>query len=253
MEEKQNSQTFQDFSQSVFKPETREEILEIVKNCYKKNIPLENVDYVIPTHVHLDHAGGAGELMRRLPNAKLVIHPRGARHMIDPSRLKAGASTVYGEEMFKEHYGDLIPIPEDRVIIPEDESTIDFNGRLLKFLHTPGHAKHHFCIIDSMSNGMFTGDTFGVAYPELTGTELPYIFPPSSPVDFNPEDWIDSINRLMGTNSEQAYLTHFGKVSNLQPLAETLKTMVNEFADLAKSSDCPSSLSTAIKEHMING
>ena len=219
----------------------------------EKNIPIENVDYVIPTHVHLDHAGGAGELMRQLPNAKLIVHPRGARHMIDPSKLKAGASAVYGEEMFKKHYGDLIPIPKERVMSPDDGSTIDFHGRPLMFLHTPGHAKHHICIIDSMSNGMFTGDTFGVAYPELNGSSLPYIFSPSSPVDFDPEDWIDSINKLMATNSQHAYLTHFGKVSNLQPLADALKIMVNEFANLAKNTDDFDALSIAIKDHMING
>lgn len=225
-------------------------LMQILK---ERQIPLENVDYVIPTHVHLDHAGGAGELIRQLPNAKLVIHPRGARHMIDPSKLKAGASAVYGEEMFKKHYGDLIPIPENRVIIPDDGSTIDFHGRPLLFMHTPGHAKHHFCIIDSMSNGMFTGDTFGVAYPELDGSSQPYIFSPSSPVDFNPEDWIGSINKLMATSSKHAYLTHFGRVSDLQPLANTLITMVNEFANLAKTSDGFDSLSIAIKEYMING
>jgi glyoxylase-like metal-dependent hydrolase (beta-lactamase superfamily II) len=219
----------------------------------EKNIPIENVDYVIPTHVHLDHAGGAGELMRQLPNAKLVIHPRGAKHMTDPSRLQAGASAVYGEAMFKQHYGELIPIPEERVIIPDDDSTIDFRGRPLTFLHTPGHAKHHFCIIDPTSNGMFTGDTFGVAYPELDGHSSPYIFPPSSPVDFDPEDWIDSIHRLMATKSKYAYLTHFGKVGNLQPLAETLIIMVNEFAELAQTTSSPAALHTAVKEHMLQG
>jgi len=205
-------------------------ILELLE---EKNIPIENVDYVIPTHVHLDHAGGAGRLMQLAPNAQLIIHPRGARHMIDPSRLQAGASAVYGEVEFKKHYGDLIAISEQRVTSAEDGFSLSFQGRELTFLDTPGHAKHHFCIIDKHSNGMFTGDTFGVAYPELTVNNQPFIFPPSSPVDFHPQDWLTSIDKLMATGCNRAYLTHFNKVDNLEPLAKTLRERVKLFAELA--------------------
>jgi glyoxylase-like metal-dependent hydrolase (beta-lactamase superfamily II) len=218
----------------------------------EKNIPVENVDYVIPTHVHLDHAGGAGELMRHLPHAKLIVHPRGARHMIDPSRLQAGASAVYGAEEFNKHYGELIPIDEDKVIAAEDGYSADLNGRCLKFIHTPGHAKHHFCIIDEKSNGMFTGDTFGVAYPELTRADSPFIFPPSSPIDFDPDDWLASIDKLMSTGCNTAYLTHYGYVSDLQPLADTLRKSVKQFAAFARQADSVDQLGTLVTDYLVS-
>lgn len=223
-------------------------LLELLE---EKNISIENVDYVIPTHVHLDHAGGAGSMMQHAPNAQLIIHPRGARHMINPSRLQAGASAVYGEDEFKKHYGDLIAIDEQRVTQADDGFSINFQGRELKFIDTPGHAKHHFCIIDEDSNGIFTGDTFGVAYPELTVNEQPFIFPPSSPVDFNPQDWLNSIDKIMAAGCNRAYLTHFNKVDNLQPLAKTLRERVILFAKFAVQSPNAQELKSQIQRYFI--
>jgi glyoxylase-like metal-dependent hydrolase (beta-lactamase superfamily II) len=223
----------------------------LIELLAEKNIPIENVDYVIPTHVHLDHAGGAGSMIQHAPNAQLIIHPRGARHMIDPSRLQAGASAVYGEDEFKKHYGDLVAIDEQRVTIAEDDFKVDFQGRTLKFIDTPGHAKHHFCIIDEDSNGIFTGDTFGVAYPELTVNEQPFIFPPSSPVDFNPQDWLTSIDKIMAARCDRAYLTHFNKVDNLQPLANTLQGRVTLFAEFAVQSPNSQELKAQIQGYFI--
>ncbi|MDX2425535.1 MAG: MBL fold metallo-hydrolase [Cycloclasticus sp.] len=224
-------------------------LLELLE---KKNIPLENVGYVIPTHVHLDHAGGAGSLMQQLPNAQLIIHPRGARHMIDPSRLQAGASAVYGATEFKKHYGDLIPIHEDRVTEADDGFSINFQGRKLEFIDTPGHAKHHFCIIDKSSKGMFTGDTFGVAYPELTVNGRPFIFPPSSPVDFDPDDWLTSIDKLMATGCDRAYLTHYSSVEDLEPLAATLRERIKLFAQMAQQSSNNEALASQISRYLID-
>jgi len=223
-------------------------LLELLE---EKNIPLENVDYVIPTHVHLDHAGGAGSLMQHATNAQLIIHPRGARHMIDPSRLQAGASAVYGEAEFKKHYGDLVAIDEQRVTTAEDGFSINFQGRTLSFIDTPGHAKHHFCIVDKHSNGIFTGDTFGVAYPELTVNNQPFIFPPSSPVDFNPQDWLTSIDKIMAASCNRAYLTHFNKVDNLQPLATALRERITLFAQLAMQSTDNDQLKIQIRDYFI--
>ena len=112
----------------------------------EKNISTDVVDYIILTHIHLDHAGGAGELIRHLPNAKVYVHERGAQHLIDPSKLRAGVIGVYGELFFKQFLGDLIPIAADKVIIAKDGDSLDLGGRLLKFIDTPGHARHHLCI-----------------------------------------------------------------------------------------------------------
>lgn len=223
-------------------------LLELLKI---KNIPVDNVDFIIPTHVHLDHAGGAGSLMQQCPNAQLIIHPRGARHMIDPSRLQASASSVYDEAEFKKQYGNLVPIDQQRVTEANDGLRLNFQNRLLEFIDTPGHAKHHVCIIDKTSNGMFTGDTFGVAYPELTVNGQPFIFPPSSPVDFDPADWLESIDKLMNTQCDRAYLTHFCMVDNLNPLAESLRRRIKIFADLALQTTSDKDLGDKIKNYFV--
>ena len=116
-------------------------------------LPVEAVDYVIATHVHLDHAGGAGLLMQQLPAATLVVHPLGAPHLIDPARLMASARGVYGDEEVARSYGELVPVAPQRVLRTEDGMTIDFAGRPLTFLDTPGHARHHHCIWDERSRG----------------------------------------------------------------------------------------------------
>ncbi len=193
----------------------------------------ETVDYVIPTHVHLDHAGGAGGLMARCPNARLVIHPKGAPHMIDPSKLAAGATTVYGEQEFARHFGTLVPIPAERVIVAEDPTTIDLDRRPLTFIATPGHANHHGCIFDEHTQGWFTGDTFGIAYPELHTPSGPFLFAPTTPVAFDPDAWQKSLDRLMGFDPRAVYLTHYGRVDDPQALEEELRRSIRDLTELA--------------------
>ena len=127
----------------------------LLKVLEDKGISQEKVTHVMHTHVHLDHAGGAGVLIQESPNAVLVIHPRGARHMIHPEKLIAGTVTVYGEEKTQKLYGKIFPVPEERVLIAEDESRIDFHGRSLLFLDTPVHARHDYCVIDESTNSLF--------------------------------------------------------------------------------------------------
>jgi len=148
-------------------------ILEVLES---KGLNFDNVRYVIPTHVHLDHAGGAGELMYQCKHAELIIHPFGAAHMIDPSRLEAGTIAVYGADKFRDLYGSIRPIDASRVIEASDNFKVKLNGRELEFLDTPGHAKHHFCVVDKTSQGIFTGDTFGLCYPQLTTKHGPFAF-----------------------------------------------------------------------------
>lgn len=201
----------------------------------RKAIPLENVDYVIVTHVHLDHAGGAGALMAHLPNARLVVHPRGARHMIDPSRLVAGAATVYGEDGMDRLFGRIVPVPAERVIEAPDGFSLSLNGRPLLFLDTPGHARHHFCIYDENSRGVFTGDTFGISYREFDVAGREFIFPTTTPVQFEPEAAHASIDRLMELKPVHMYLTHYGQVSRPEQLAVELHRTLDDFVGLAES------------------
>jgi len=195
----------------------------------------EQVDWLILTHVHLDHAGGAGELMAKLPNAQLVAHPRGARHMVDPSMLWAGASAVYGEETMQREYGRLRPVPAERVIESADGYVVDLQGRPLLCLETPGHAKHHQAIYDERAHVCFTGDTFGLSYRELDTAAGPFILPTTTPVQFDPVALHTSINRLLALKPEAMYLTHYGRVEAVSRLAEDLHELIDAMVAIAQS------------------
>lgn len=196
-----------------------------------------DVDWLLVTHVHLDHAGGAGALMTRLPNARLVVHPRGARHMIDPSKLIAGATAVYGEEEMMRSYGEILAVAEERVVIAEDGHTVDFNGRELQCIDTPGHARHHYCVWDARSRSWFTGDTFGLSYRELDSANGPFVIPTSSPVQFEPEALQQSISRLMSYQPVSMYLTHYGRVGDLERLARDLHEQIDAMVAIGQASD----------------
>ena len=243
---------------AIIETGTKDTVPLILEVLAQKQISATQVKYVIVTHVHLDHAGGAGLLMDALPNATLIVHPKGQRHMVDPSKLQAGATAVYGEEEFNKTYGDLIAIAEDRTHAPKDGETLKLGGRALTFIDTPGHARHHFCVYDELSKGIFTGDTFGLAYQELTNENGPFIFPTTTPVQFDPEALKTSIKKIMSFNPESAYLTHYGKIQNLAPLADALDIQVDALVDIAQSSDASpgedrvKDLSVKIMDYLLN-
>ncbi len=205
-------------------------ILEVLKI---KNIDIADVEYVIPTHVHLDHAGGVGKLMGLCHEASLVIHPRGAFHMIYPAKLIAGSIAVYGEKAFYKNYGKLEAVSKDRVIIAE-ETVLDLAGRTLLILDTPGHARHHICIVDECSKGIFSGDVFGVSYREFDTGKIPFVFPPSTPVQFDPKAWHDTLDRLMTFNPERMYLTHYSMVTDIKEMCSRLHFLIDKYVIIAK-------------------
>jgi len=170
------------------------------------------VDYVILTHIHLDHAGGAGVMMASFPNARLVVHPRGARHMAEPSKLVAGVRAVYGAEYVARVYGDIPPIAAERIIDAPDGHVVSLAGRSLLCLDTPGHAKHHICIVDQATGGIFTGDMFGLSYRELDVAGRPFIFPTTTPTQFDPQAMRASVERLLALQPEAVYLTHYSRL-----------------------------------------
>jgi glyoxylase-like metal-dependent hydrolase (beta-lactamase superfamily II) len=196
------------------------------------DIPRTNVDWIIPTHVHLDHAGGVGSLLEALPNARVLVHPRGARHLIDPSKLYQGALAVYGQEVMDRDYGQLQPVPEARVVTTSDAQTFDFAGRKLLFLDTPGHARHHHCIWDETSRGIFAGDTFGLSYRELDTHKGPWTLITSTPVQFEPDALRASITRLLALAPSCMYLTHFGKVTRIEVLATQQLALLDRLVQL---------------------
>jgi glyoxylase-like metal-dependent hydrolase (beta-lactamase superfamily II) len=191
------------------------------------------VEYVFITHVHLDHAGGAGLLLQALPCAQVVAHPRGAPHLIDPARLIAASKAVYGEERYRELYGDLIPIDASRVITSEDGQQLALQGRPFRLLHTPGHALHHYCLVDLDHRNLFTGDTFGLSYRELDTAQGAFGVPTTTPTQFDPVQLIASIDRLMATEPRAAYLMHYSRITGLPAIAASLKAQIPEFAAMA--------------------
>ena len=196
-----------------------------------------DIDLLIVTHVHLDHAGGAGLLMQQLPNATLVAHPRAAPHLIDPEKLIAGATAVYGEEEMQRSYGAIQPVPESRVRIVADGETVLFAGRALECIDTPGHARHHHCIWDARSRSWFTGDTFGLSYRELDGPQGAFILPTTTPVQFEPEALKASIARMVARAPEAMYLTHYGRVGDVPRLAQSLYEQIDAMVAIADSCD----------------
>lgn len=199
-----------------------------------KGIVPAQVDYVILTHVHLDHAGAAGQLMARCPNARLTVHPRGARHMLDPSRLMAATVAIYGETQTRRIYGEVLPVAAERVVETPDGARLEWQGRQFLFLDTPGHARHHVAVHDSVSGHFFAGDTFGLSYRELDIGARQFSFPTTSPSQFDPPALHRSIDRLMSFRPEALYVTHFGQLRDLGRLAGDLHRLIDAHAELGE-------------------
>ncbi len=209
---------------------TVEAITSVLGNL---GMSLDAVRYVVPTHVHLDHAGGAGLLMQRCENATLVVHPRGARHMANPERLIAGVIAVYGKDAYDTLYGEIVPVPEARILVAEDGAVIQLGGRTLEIRHTPGHAEHHFCVWDPATKGWFSGDTFGLSYRfDELGDER-FILPTTTPVQFDPEKLLDSLDVLMSYEPERMYLTHYGVLEQPSRYVQSLREQIRDWSQVA--------------------
>lgn len=197
-------------------------------------LDFSSVDYVILTHIHLDHAGGAGVLMALCENAQLLVHPRGARHMVDPSKLVAGATAVYGQESFAKDYGQIKPVEQNRIVQPEDGQTFDFAGRPLTFIDTPGHANHHHCIVDHQSNSIFTGDTLGVGYNALRDQHHAFVMATTTPIQFNPDALHTSVDKVMSYDPQTLYLTHYSALSPSAKIIAGLHEQIDDFKMLTE-------------------
>lgn len=214
---------------------TNHSVPRMLEALERLGLELGSVDYVIVTHVHLDHAGGAGLLMQKLPNARLVVHPRGAPHMIAPAKLWAGTVGVYGEARASRDYGEVQPVAAERVIEAADNFELKLGARTLRFLDTPGHAKHHFCVHDTHANACFTGDTFGLSYRELDRDGRACVFPTTTPVQFDPAALHTSIDRLLALSPRAMFLTHYSEVREVARLGADLHRLIDAHAAVAES------------------
>lgn len=215
---------------AIVDPGTNTSVPLVLDALAAKGIRPAQVDYVILTHIHLDHAGGSGLLMQRLPNATLTVHPRGARHMADPARLVAGTIGVYGEAETRRLYGDIVPVSAARILETPDGASIRLNGRALGFHETFGHARHHVAIHDAASGHVFAGDTFGLSYPELDWQGRRFAFATSSPTQFDPEPYHRSLDLIARLAQGAVYVTHYGQVRDLEARLATLHRQVSALA-----------------------
>lgn len=199
-------------------------------------LPRDAVDWVIPSHVHLDHAGGAGLLMQQLPAARALLHPRGLRHLVDPSALQQAVLAIYGAEAVARDYGTLLPVPAERITATEDGMVVTLGTRRLEFAHTPGHAQHHHCLWDERSGGWFAGDTFGVSYREFDTARGPWLMAISTPVQFDPPALRESVQRLLARQPRCMYLTHYGRVGDIPRLGPDLLRGIDRLVALGRAS-----------------
>ncbi|HRD72097.1 MAG TPA: MBL fold metallo-hydrolase [Aquimonas sp.] len=209
----------------------------VLATLAQRRLTVDDVRYLILTHVHLDHAGGAGQLMQCLPKATLIVHARGARHMIDPTALIAGASAVYGRDEVERTYGHLVAVQPERIQTVTDGERIRIGRRELEVFDAPGHARHHIVVHDPAAAAFFTGDTFGLSYREFDTAQGPWIMPTTTPVQFEPEPMKQSIARMMRASPERMYLTHYGRVEAPQRLAALLVAQIDTMVEIAQASN----------------
>lgn len=215
---------------------TNYSVPNLLASLQAQDLEPADVDYVFLTHIHLDHAGGAGELITHLPNARVYVHPRGAAHICDPAKLIAGTIVVYGEEAYRALYGDIRGIDKERIVEVEDGLRVSVGTREFELIHTPGHALHHYCLVDAPSQLVFTGDTFGVSYRETDTGRGAFIIPTTTPVHFDPDAAHASIDRIMSYSPQACYLTHYSRVTDTKRLAEDLHRDLDVYVAIAQ--DC---------------
>lgn len=170
----------------------------------------EEIAHILLTHIHLDHAGATGPLLRRTPHARVYVHHIGAPHLVNPSKLIESASRIYGDKM-GQLWGEMLPVPEDRITTLDEGSEVRIGQRTLRALYTPGHAIHHVAFHDAANAAVFTGDAAGVRLEDVE-----YVRPPTPPPDLNLEDWSVSIERLRALRPETLYLPHFGPAAGTE-------------------------------------
>ena len=203
----------------------------ILRALAARGVSPEQVDWVILTHVHLDHAAGAGTLMAQCPNARLAVHPR---HMVDPSRLMAATLSIYGEAATRRVYGEVLPVPVARLLEAGEGARIELAGRALEFIDAPGHARHHVVVRDTRTGHLFAGDSFGLSYRALDRDARAFCFPTTSPSQFDPVALERTIARMVALAPAAVYLAHFGRVSEVPRLAADLRRLVAAHAALGE-------------------
>ena len=196
----------------------------LVEGLKELNVKFEDVEYVAVTHVHLDHGGGAGTLLKTLPNAKVLVHPHGMPHLVDPTRLWESAQSVL--KYVSEIFGKPEPVPKDR-IIPVSEGVFDLGGGKLQVYETLGHASHNLSFLETFNNGVFPGDAAGTYFPEFDAVI------PTTPPPFRLDAALASLDKLISLQPTALYYSHFGKASNAVQRLRDYKTQLQLWGKIA--------------------
>ncbi|MDW8051516.1 MAG: MBL fold metallo-hydrolase [Armatimonadota bacterium] len=201
----------------------------LLSEVQARGVAVERIRHLMVTHIHLDHAGALGWLMQRLPNAVAYVHPVGAPHLVDPSRLLASASRLYGE-MMERLWGEVVPVPSERLRVVHDGERLTVAGRTLIAIDTPGHARHHHVYLDEATGILFAGDIAGVRMPGTT-----YVRPPTPPPELDVEAWQASLAKLRQLPIRQLALTHFGLYDDVARHLDELEARLLDWANFTRA------------------
>ncbi|MFQ5743611.1 MAG: MBL fold metallo-hydrolase [Acidobacteriota bacterium] len=193
-------------------------------------LSLAELDAVLLTHIHLDHAGATGTIVRRNPQVRVFVHERGARHMIDPSRLLRSAGRLYGDRM-DSLWGEFLAVPEGNVEALSGGERLRLAGRDLEVAYTPGHASHHVSYMDSGTGIAFVGDTAGIRI-----ANEPFVLPVTPPPDIDLESWSGSLERIEAWRLERLFVTHFGPGENVPEHLERFRDGLHQWSDSVRAS-----------------
>lgn len=213
-----------------------------------RRLAMQKLSYVIPTHIHLDQGGGMGKLAELFPEALVVLHPRGARHVVDPSRLIQATRAIHGDD-FEVHYGPILPVPESQVKVPEDGEVITVDGRELQVVYTPGHAPHHVVVFDKKTHGLFCGQAAGVSSPVADSFPLPSAAPP----DFDLDSYLATIERVKRLKPQLLFYPHGGVGREPEKLISMLMKNTLMFRDVTlkalREDKTPEVIARRVREH----
>lgn len=208
----------------------------VLRNIRKLGFDPKDIRNIVVTHIHLDHAGATGILLKEMPQARVIVHKKGAKHLIDPSRIENSLKSFSGDDLLK-LYGKSIPVESKRVLPVEDGDIIQLSpNQQLRIIYTPGHAPHHMCIYESKNNGLFTGDAVGIylSYEDA-------LIPTTPPPDIDLEVYVNTINSLKEIRPDILYFSHFGETrqvnSVLERSADTFKTWGDIISNALKRGD----------------
>ncbi|SPT76290.1 MULTISPECIES: MBL fold metallo-hydrolase [Bacillus cereus group] len=205
----------------------------ILAGLNELQIELIQVKNIIVTHIHVDHAGAAGLLMKCCPNAKLFVHPMGKMYMCEPDKLEKSLKKVYGNDIFNNQFYPIIPIHEARIHPVDDGEKLKISKkRELQFFHTPGHADHHISIYDPATKGVFAGDTIGAYFPEL---DFDLYLPITSPPQFNYTKMIESKEKIKKLNPSKIYFGHYGVSQEVEGIYRQFHYWLEIFIDIGKN------------------